>query len=81
MPVNYEKYELILKKLASGKTWRVVVSEMSCSRSTIVKAVAWDLEGKPITSKKVSKPKRRQLWEIFRDISKENSGVEIFNYD
>ncbi|KKK49861.1 hypothetical protein LCGC14_3130780, partial [marine sediment metagenome] len=34
MPVNYEKYELILEKLALGKSWKLVASEMSCSRST-----------------------------------------------
>ena len=45
--LDYKKYELILERLASKMTWLDITTEISCSMSTISKAVKWKKAGKP----------------------------------
>jgi len=67
--INYKKYELILEKLASGLNWMDITTEISCSMSTISKAVKWKNLGKPII---VGKPKKKIIKKESSVVSSEN---------
>ena len=78
---NFEKYELILIELGNGLTHREIIAKVRCSFSLIPKAVAWDLEGKPIVIRKVTKKKVAKE-SSKKKVAKESSKKDIkINFD